>query len=99
MIKYNLLTASFVYILKVEIIGTECAVVRSKKVSMSLAGKKVALALGVVAGAAIAALAITKSGQKEFKRIGDRTLTMKDDFLDIIGKDVSRIKKMSNRFI
>ena len=89
----------YVCILKVEIIGTECAVVRSKKVSMSLAGKKVVLALGVVAGAAIAALAITKSGQKEIKRLGDRTITLKDDLLDTIGKDVSRIKKMSNRFI
>ena len=66
---------------------------------MSLAGKKVVLALGVVAGAAIAALAITKSGQKEIKRLGDRTITLKDDLLDTIGKDVSRIKKMSNRFI
>ena len=66
---------------------------------MSTIGKKVALVLGVAAGAAIAAFATTKSGQKEIKKIGDRTMGMRDDLLNMIDKDVTRIKKMSQRFI
>ena len=66
---------------------------------MSTVGKKVALVLGVAAGAALAAFATTKSGKKEMKRIGDRTQGMRDDLLNMISKDVSRIKKMSQRFI
>ena len=66
---------------------------------MSTVGKKVALVLGVAAGAALAALATTKSGQKEIKKLGDRTLGMREDLLNMIDKDVNRIKKMSQRFI
>ena len=66
---------------------------------MSTVGKKVALVLGVAAGAALAAFATTKSDTKEMKRIGDRTQGMRDDLLNMISKDVSRIKKMSQRFI
>ena len=66
---------------------------------MSTVGKKVALVLGVAAGAALAALATTKSGQKEIKKLGDRTLGMREDLLNMIDKDVTRIKKMSQRFI
>ena len=66
---------------------------------MSTIGKKVALVLGVAAGAALTAFAVSKSGQKEIKRIGDKTLSMKDDLLDTIGKDVSKIKQMSKEFI
>ena len=66
---------------------------------MSTVGKKVALVLGVAAGAALTAFAVSKSGQKEIKKISDRTLSMKDDVLDMISKDVSKIKKMSKEFI
>jgi hypothetical protein len=66
---------------------------------MSTVGKKVALVLGVAAGAALAALATTKTGQKEIKKLGDRTLGMREDLLNMIDKDVTRIKKMSQRFI
>ena len=66
---------------------------------MGSLGKKVALVLGVAAGAALAAFATSKSGQKEFKKIGDRTAGMRDDLLSMIDRDVTRLKKMSQRFI
>ena len=66
---------------------------------MSTVGKKVALVLGVAAGAALAAFATTKSGQKEIKKIGDRTQGMREDLLSMIDRDVTRLKKMSQRFI
>ena len=66
---------------------------------MSTVGKKVALALGVAAGAALAVFATSKSGQKEIRKINDRTQGMRADLLNMISKDVARIKKMSQRFI
>lgn len=66
---------------------------------MSTVGKKVALVLGVAAGAALAAFATSKSGKKEFKKLGDRTQGMREDLLNMIDKDITRLKKMSQRFI
>lgn len=66
---------------------------------MSTVGKRVALALGVVAGAALTAFAVSKSGQKEIKKLSERTLSMKDDILDTISKDVTKLKKLSKDYI
>ena len=57
------------------------------------------MVLGVAAGAAITAFAVSKSGQKEFKRLGDKTLGMRKDILDTIGKDITKLKKLSKDFI
>jgi predicted transcriptional regulator len=66
---------------------------------MSSIGKKVALVLGVAAGAALAVFASSKTGQKEIRKIGDRSQGMRDDLLNMIDRDVTRLKKMSQRFI
>ena len=66
---------------------------------MSSIGKKVALVLGVAAGAALAAIATSKSGKKEMKKLGKRTQDMRLELLNMIDRDVARLKKMSQRFI
>ena len=66
---------------------------------MSTVGKKVALVLGVAAGAALAAFATSKSGKKEMKRLSQRTQGMREELLNMIDRDVTRLKKMSQRFI
>ena len=91
--------SKFRLIIKVERIGTVCAVNQVKVLKMSTIGKRVALVLGVAAGAALAAFATSKSGKKEIRRISDRTQGMRNDLLNMIDKDVTRLKKMSQRFI
>jgi hypothetical protein len=56
-------------------------------------GKKLALVLGVAAGAAIAVFASSKSGRKEIKRISSKTLDLTDNLLDSINGDLIRMKK------
>jgi len=66
---------------------------------MSTVGKKLALVFGLAAGAAITALAVSKSGKREIKRLSDISLRRKNDLMDNIGRDLTRIKKMGKRFI
>lgn len=57
------------------------------------------MALGVVAGAALTAFAVSKTGQKEIKKLSDKSLGWKDDILDTIARDVTKLKKLSKDFI
>lgn len=66
---------------------------------MASFGKKLTLAIGVVAGAALAAFAVSKSGQKEMKRLGSKSVDLKNDLLANIGTDLTRIKRLKKRFI
>ncbi len=61
--------------------------------------RNLTIAIGVVAGAALTAFAVSKSGQKEIKRLGSRTAEVRDELLNIIAKDLSKIKRVSKEFI
>ncbi len=61
--------------------------------------KSITIVLGVAAGAALTAFAVSKSGQKEIKRIGDRTAELRESLLDNVAKDLTKIKRVSKEFI
>ena len=61
--------------------------------------KSITIVLGVAAGAALTAFAVSKSGQKEIKRIGDRTAELRESLLDNMAKDLTKIKRVSKEFI
>jgi hypothetical protein len=61
--------------------------------------KSITIALGVAAGAAITAFAVSKSGQKEIKRIGERTAELRESLIDNVAKDLTKIKRVSKEFI
>ena len=58
-------------------------------------GKSLTIALGVAAGAALTALAISKNGQKTLKRLGDKTVELRNN----LAKDITQVKRHSNYFI
>ena len=61
--------------------------------------RKITLVLGVAAGAALTAFAVSKSGQKEIKRIGSRTAELRQDLMANVAKDLTKIKRVSKEFI
>ena len=61
--------------------------------------KSITIVLGVAAGAALTAFAVSKSGQKEIKRISDRTAELRESLLDNMAKDLTKIKRVSKEFI
>ncbi|RLD22539.1 MAG: hypothetical protein DRI71_07380 [Bacteroidetes bacterium] len=61
--------------------------------------KSITIALGVAAGAAITAFAVSKSGQKEIKRLGERTAELRESLIDNVAKDLTKIKRVSKEFI
>jgi len=61
--------------------------------------KNVAIILGVIAGATLTAFAVSKSGQKELKRMGSRTALLRDELLNNVAKDLTKIKRVSKEFI
>lgn len=61
--------------------------------------KKLTLVLGVAAGAALTALAISKNGQKELKRLNERTADLRDSLLNTIERDINKIKRRKGEFI
>ncbi len=61
--------------------------------------KKLSLVLGIAAGAAITAFAVSKSGQKEIKRLGSKTADLRESVLNSVSKDLTKIKGMSKEFI
>jgi len=58
-------------------------------------GKSIKIALGVVAGAALASFAVSKSGQRTIKKIGEKT----SDLAGSLQKDILKVKKESSYFI
>jgi hypothetical protein len=58
-------------------------------------GKSLTIALGVAAGAALTALAISKDGQKTLKRLGDKAVELRNN----LQKDITQVRKRSNHFI
>ena len=61
--------------------------------------KSITIVLGVAAGAALTAFAVSKSGQKEIKRLGERTVELRESLLDNVAKDLTKIKRVSKEFI
>ena len=61
--------------------------------------KKLTLVLGVAAGAALTALAISKNGQKELKRLNEKTAELRDSLLNTLERDINRIKRRKGEFI
>jgi hypothetical protein len=61
--------------------------------------RNVTIVLGVAAGAVLTAFAVSKSGQKEIKRLGSRTAELRDDLLNNITTDLTKIKRVSKEFI
>ncbi len=60
--------------------------------------RNLTIVLGVAAGAALTAFAVSKSGQKELKRLSEKTAELKDSLLDVT-KDLTKIKRTSRNFI
>ena len=61
--------------------------------------RNVTILLGVAAGTALTAFAISRSGQKEMKRLGTRTAELKNELLNNVAKDLTKIKRFSREFI
>ena len=61
--------------------------------------RNITIVLGVAAGAALTAFAVSKSGQKEFKRLGSRTAELRDSLLNDVTTDLTKIKRVSREFI
>ena len=66
---------------------------------MGTFGKRLTLALGVAAGAALTIFAISKSGNKDIKKITAKTIDLKDELLSTIEKDFAKIKQRTREFI
>ena len=60
--------------------------------------RNLTIVLGVAAGAALTAFAVSRSGQKELKKLGEKTAEIKDSLLDVT-KDLTKIKRTSKNFI
>ncbi|MEN8248410.1 MAG: hypothetical protein ABFS32_05725 [Bacteroidota bacterium] len=66
---------------------------------MSLLKKRLTLVLGVAAGAALTALAVSKNGQKELKKLTEKTAELRESLLSTIEKDINSIKRTKGEFI
>ena len=58
-------------------------------------GKSLTITLGVAAGAALTALAVSKGGQRAIKLISLKTAELKSQF----EKDITQIKRTNSHFI
>lgn len=61
--------------------------------------RNITIFLGVATGAALTAFAVSKSGQKEIKRLGSRTAEFRDILLNNVTTDLTKIKRVSKEFI
>jgi hypothetical protein len=61
--------------------------------------KSLTIVLGVAAGAALTVYATSKSGQKEIKKLGSRTAQLREELLNNVAKDLTKIKRVSKEFI
>jgi len=58
-------------------------------------GKSLTITLGVAAGAALTALAVSKSGQRAIKRISNKAAELRNE----LEKDITQVKRHSSYFI
>jgi len=61
--------------------------------------RNLSIILGLAAGAALAVFAVSRSGQREIKRIGSRTAELRAELLSNVAKDITKIKRISKEFI
>lgn len=61
--------------------------------------RNITIFLGVAIGAALTVFAVSKSGQKEIKRFGSRTAELRDNLLNNVTTDLTKIKRVSKEFI
>ena len=61
--------------------------------------RNITIVLGVAAGAALTVFAVSKSGQKEIKRIGERTAELRKSLVNDVTTDLTKIKRLSKEFI
>ena len=61
--------------------------------------RNITIVLGVAAGAALTVFAASKSGQKEIKRIGERTAELRKSLVNDVTTDLTKIKRVSKEFI
>lgn len=61
--------------------------------------RNITIVLGVAAGAALTVFAVSKSGQREIKRLGSRTAEIRASLLSNVAKDLTKIKRVSKEFI
>lgn len=61
--------------------------------------RNITIVLGVAAGAALTAFAVSRSGQKEIKRIGSRTAELRKSLVNDVTTDLTKIKRFSKEFI
>ena len=61
--------------------------------------RNISLLLGITAGIAITAFAVSKTGQREIKKIGSRTADLREELLSSVAKDITKIKRVSKEFI
>ena len=60
--------------------------------------KRTGLTLGLLAGAAIAAYAVSKLSKNSFKKLGDKTSELRDSLTNQIS-ELKNIKRTEQRFI
>ncbi len=65
---------------------------------MSVVRKRVTIALGIAAGAALAALALSRSGKKEWQVLREKVAELGDELFNTT-KDLTKIKRISKKFI
>jgi hypothetical protein len=61
--------------------------------------RNLTIVLGVAAGAALTAYAVSKSGQREIKKLSSRSADLRDNILNTVAKDLTKIKRVSKEFI
>jgi len=61
--------------------------------------RNLSIVLGLAAGAAITVFAVSKTGQREIKKIGSRTADLREELLSYAAKDITKIKRVSKEFI
>ncbi len=61
--------------------------------------RNISLVLGITAGVALTAFAVSKTGQKEIKKFGSLTADLREELLSSVVKDITKIKRVSKEFI
>jgi len=61
--------------------------------------KNLTIALGITAGAALTAFAVSKAGRNNLKKLGNKASSLKDDLFNTVAKDLNKIKRTSKQFI
>jgi len=69
------------------------------KEQMGSTKKNLTIVLGIAAGAAITAYAVSKTGRNNLKKFGEKANLFKDELFKSVAKDLTKIKRTSNQFI